>query len=377
MTPVGWSRRSCHSTLRRWGFLVATVAAFVATLTFFATRMALQDGRSNHGPVAIKALNRGADYFFAAGADSLGRAGVWISRDGTDWDVRAIDLGGQEIGAVLDLDLRLGEVMGVGYIETTRGDIASSWFAGLGRRVDIGSSAPHSRARALASRPDRIVAVGTTRTKTFAPIAWLSLEGSTWSEFPLPLLPELRDINVLALDVVDVGAQGFVALGVSQRADRVCPLAWLSPDGETWRMAPEIVDCVEGTVAGGMSVGESAAKPIVIAEIGGQARAWRLSSDRWIEEKLSPGRGGSETIFGSCSLLDGKVVVVGSTADGAAIWLRRVNGTWNRVQGPPNVTYTVVLASGSDIYVGSAQPGRIVRVLKPQEFGGGEETMDR
>jgi hypothetical protein len=193
----------------------------------------------------------GSSAVVAAAGDSVVLAswndgnGVWVSADGTNWTPSPI--GNPPIG---DRPMA-GDGRGMVAVEDDpeyqlvySGNGSDTWHT-----ITIpGASVDNVQSVALSG--DRFVAVGRmpgSGSGTWAPAAWTSTDGATWTESLVPDAPGEGFVSVAA------GRNGFVATSTSVGGGGTATL-WSSPDGAAWHrvgtsmpLGPDAVFAGDGT----------------------------------------------------------------------------------------------------------------------------------
>ena len=184
--------------------------------------------------------------------------------------------------------------------------------------------------------------------------AWHSVDGTTWTEVPLP-----QSTNALALNVA-VSVRGWAAVGFVPKG---AGLVWTSTDGRSWVSAtpfkkdqPQtVIATTNGFLVGGQSVVKRVAHPVL----------WQ-STDlvTWARVKL-PGKGiVTQLAQGSSGVI---LAVVASVASGQVHvrYLRSVDGsTWARVDVPASRTDkdfrgASELGTSGDLFIQAVNQGPI------------------
>jgi len=168
------------------------------------------------------------------------RPALWTSVDGTEWQRVADDpavFG--ERGAVYDLIEFGSEILGLGadcYGDACEWVVWSSPDGFIWTRVwenDTGWPG------ALATNGTLLVAVGADTPEGFdhsVAIVWTSTDGVTWEQIPHdPTAFGTGQDVAWAMNDVASTSQGFVAVGT----DGTNALAWFSPDGTTWELVSD------------------------------------------------------------------------------------------------------------------------------------------
>ncbi len=207
------------------------------------------------------------------------------------------------------------------------GTYAAAWTSADGRdwqRV-AGFPAPElSSARAVATGPHAVVAVGTVRATG---AGWWSTDGRAWQAAQLAP-PE--GVAATELDAVAALGDGFVAGGSQVRIDGSASAAlWSSPDGRAWAAEP-IAPGAAGAGIHALASGPSGLVAVGWASIGATTRAtaWRSADGRaWTAATVAGADGAKiEAVIAT----DSGWLAVGSRDDQreAATWTSRDGLLW-------------------------------------------------
>jgi hypothetical protein len=207
------------------------------------------DGRT--WTVVPAATFTGSSAVVAAAGDSVVLAswndgnGVWVSADGVNWTPSS--QGNPPIGdrpMVGDGRGMVAVMDDPEYQLVYSGNGSDTWHT----TTLAGASADNVQSIALSG--DRFVAVGRmpgSGSGTWAPAAWTSTDGATWTESLVPGAPGEGFVSVVA------GRNGFVATSKSVDGGGAVTL-WSSPDGATWRklgsgssLSPDAILAGDGT----------------------------------------------------------------------------------------------------------------------------------
>ncbi len=154
---------------------------------------------------------------------------------------------------------------------------------------------------------------------------WTSNDGVTWGvPEPFKILPDGWWFQIA------VGDPGILVVGSRDMREGVEGAVWLSADGTTWEEL-ETVGLESTTLAlvtakddGFIAVG---ADHRVFTST--DAVAWSQASTREPFVGRSPGSGGA--VRAILTLSDRRIIAVGGTCEGAAIWISTDGGDWNPV----------------------------------------------
>jgi hypothetical protein len=216
----------------------------------------------------------GSSAVVAAAGDSVVLAswndgnGLWVSADGTNWTPSPN--GNPPIGdrpMVGDARGMVAVMDDPQYQLVYSGNGSDSWYT----TTLPGASADNVQSIALSG--DRFVSVGRmpgTSSGTWAPAAWTSTDGATWTESLVPDAPGEGFVSIAA------GRNGFVATSKSVDGGGTATL-WSSPDGATWQrvgtsmpLSPDAVFAGDGTHILGCDV------------VGGALSCWSsLDGEAW------------------------------------------------------------------------------------------------
>lgn len=211
----------------------------VAWLSTDDRHWAAIDGlEADDGSIALAAA-AGGQWMVVVGADSAG-ALSWVSEDGVTWqrsphsDALSGPLAATRMRAVVAW--HGGFVAG-----GSRDDPAAArssgaiWTSSDGLtwdRVSDGPAFDDGRVFGMAATASTIVAVGTTSDEFRGPaVVWLSHDGRQWTRLAS------ASFASGAMRAVAVGGPGFVAVGLGTNDDQAA--VWTSKDGSTWQQVAD------------------------------------------------------------------------------------------------------------------------------------------
>lgn len=239
------------------------------------------------GPSAIR---------LAAGGTVDGRARMWLSTDGTQW--QPVDAPAFARGRIEGVAASTDRLVAVGSQLDRTGDVAGAiWSSTDGEAWTIRRVAGARTLLAVAASPGAFVAAGAPRAGTEQPL-WVSEDGRDWT--PIADATPFRGATVTGL--AQSGAR-FIAVGYDDRGGAV----WTSVDGREWTRTTS-----EGAFAR-MRIAAVATTPAGLVAVGWQARdpgaapvAWTsLVGTSWVRREVD------------ASVADARIATVAATAYGA------------------------------------------------------------
>ena len=268
----------------------------------------------------LSSVTTGGPGFVAVGGECCpDRAAVWISEDGLDWQ-RVEDQESFEGAVMTSTTSWAGGLVAVGCVVDLECTGTAIWTSSNGtewERVTLSREIGAAFLGDITASGAVLVAVGTTdRDQPGPPAIFVSLDAQAWTQADVPSVP-------MALSSVSAGPEGIVAVGTSLDEDSGSPVSLVltSPDGASWTTvtsdtfaradAEDIVVGPDGyLIAGRLRRGDV-----------GIAATWHSTDGRiWL--RVVPGPEGN---MRSVVMQDGgRLVAVGQVTDGE----RSVPGVW-------------------------------------------------
>ncbi|MEJ7803423.1 MAG: hypothetical protein WKH68_08645 [Candidatus Limnocylindria bacterium] len=196
----------------------------------------LPDGLTDGDEQLMLDVERLGDGFVAVGRESNGpisRAFVLHSADGLRW-THAPGGADQFLGTEFHrLDRVAERLFALGSVSTddrggSRGAVAytddgQSW-------IETSGNFEETRPSSLAGNGSELLLIG-TRNSDIRPLAWRSPDGDTWTrvELQLPVNPAQADMGTVASF-----GDGYLALGSLTVGSTAAPVVWRSSDGVSW-----------------------------------------------------------------------------------------------------------------------------------------------
>lgn len=298
----------------------------------------------------------GGPGFVATGSSEQGPM-VWSSTDGVEWaEQYSLEAPG---GYIAGITTTPSGLVAVGALPCEISDcrtVAAAWTSPDGFTWEIAyqmaeSSVPPGGDTSMwgvVAYEDTVVATSESCPPEPRPClteVWTSLDGVTWSP------TEWSGNDVSGGIGVAVGGPGLIATGQREDGPELAGAVWLSEDGTTW-------NSVETEGLESMVLGWVAARGQGLIAVSSGYQEVLTSFDGIVWSQVSAGDPfvGGGVIRDLLTLDDGRTVAVGSTCEGAAIWISQDGNRWNPIFLGSGQLRAVAEAGSRLVAVGSGRP---------------------
>ena len=185
-------------------------------------------------------------------------------------------------------------------------------------------------------------------------VLWTSNDGLTWTRVQLP-----ADFASASVYSIDGGSTGYIASGTLK--DGVTQAVWLSADGRSWRQAP-LPKATFGTVvidgATDFAAGYVVAGAVLGDEGCGGARLltpslwWSANGTGWTRSKLTGATPASDATMSVSRISDRALVAIATEWNATTqlssqlVWVTSDGQTWKLVKSPSTLLSASVLSNG-------------------------------